>query len=74
MTPNMLALTKQQQQTLIEIITEKFGSDLPHDEFVDQLMMLFEDVAGMECVDDGALRLMTDNLWRRYHGSSSSEG
>jgi|GEM_PF-1775529 len=63
---------KQQQKTLIEIITMKFGGDLSQEDFVDQVLMLFEDVAEMEAVEEGELRSITNNLWRQYHGNGSS--
>ena len=71
MTRIMLALTKRQQQTLIKIIAYKFGSDLSQEDFTDQLLMLFEDIAGMEFLEEGELESITDNLWRQYHGGSS---
>ena len=67
-----MLLSQDEQQRLIEIISDEFGDDLGYDDFCDRVLMLFEDVAGMECVDEGQVRLLIDSMWRIYHGGSSS--
>jgi hypothetical protein len=59
-------LTVRQQHTLIEIIAEDFGNDLDREEFIDCCLLLFEDIAGFECLDDIEIQSITTRLWRHY--------
>ena len=45
-------LSIDQQETLVEIISDQFGPRLSFDEFADQMLLLIEDVAGFEMVSD----------------------
>ena len=40
---HMHTLSKEQQQTLVEIVNEQFGVDLEYDDFVEVLLGMFED-------------------------------
>jgi hypothetical protein len=59
-------LTIRQKHTLIEIIVEEFGSDLDQEEFIDCCLLMFEDIAGFECLDDAVAQSITEQLWRQY--------
>jgi hypothetical protein len=62
----MKRLTKEQQQTLVEIITEQSGINLKLDEFTDRMLMLFEDVPGFEAISASESKRLINQLWRLY--------
>ncbi len=63
----MHTLTAEQQNTLLEIINEEFGSQLDPDEFADALLGLFEDIPGFEAISQGRAERFVNQLWRKYH-------
>jgi hypothetical protein len=63
----MHTLTAEQQNTLLEIINEEFGSTLESDEFADALLGLFEDIPGFETISQSRANRYINQLWRKYH-------
>ena len=61
-------LSIDQQKTLVEIISDQSGSHLTFDEFTDQVLILFEDIAGFEVVTDSDSKNLINKLWSKYHG------
>lgn len=59
-------LTTEQENDLVQFITEDFGTDLDHDAFVECCLQLFEDITGLECLDDDQTKTITTRLWRLY--------
>lgn len=59
-------LTSEQESDLVQFIVEDFGSDLDHDDFVECCLHMFEDIAGLECLDDDQTESITTRLWRLY--------
>lgn len=59
-------LTTEQENDLVQFITEDFGSDLDHGDFVERCLEMFEDIAGLECLDDHQTETITTRLWRLY--------
>ncbi len=59
-------LTTEQENDLVQFITEDFGSDLDNDDFVEYCLQMFEDIAGLECLDDHQTETITTRLWRLY--------
>jgi hypothetical protein len=65
----MKHLTKEQQQSLVEIITEQSGLNLKFDDFTDRMLMLFEDVPGFETISTSESKRVINQLWRIYNGT-----
>ena len=61
-------LSRDQQKTLVEIIRDQFGQSLSYDDFADQMLMLFEDIAGFEVMTDSESKTLINQLWSKYHG------
>lgn len=59
-------LTTEQESDLVQFITEDFGGDLDHDDFVECCLQMFEDIAGLESLDDKQTKTITTRLWRLY--------
>ena len=59
-------LTTEQENDLVQFITEDFGSDLNHYDFVDCCLQMFEDIAGLECLDDDQTQSIITRLWSLY--------
>lgn len=59
-------LTVRQLHTLAKIIAEEFGADLDREKFIDCCLLIFEDIAGFECLDDTVAQSITEQLWRQY--------
>ena len=59
-------LTTEQENDLVQFITEDVGADLDHDDFVECCLQMFEDIAGLECLDDEQTQSITTRLWRLY--------
>ena len=55
-------LSIDQQKRLVEIISDQTGPHLTFDEFADQMLMLFEDIAGFETISDSESQTVTDQL------------
>ena len=61
-------LSSDQQYTLVEIISDQFGPHLSFDDFADQMLQLFEDIAGFEVISDSESESIINQLWSYYHG------
>jgi hypothetical protein len=61
-------LSVYQQKTLVEIISDQFGPGLTFDVFADQVLLLFEDIAGFEVISDSKSQILINQLWSYYHG------
>ena len=59
-------LTERQEIKLGKIIFEEFGRNLSKDDFIDCCLQLFEDIAGLECLDDIQIQYITTRIWRHY--------
>jgi len=59
-------LSTEQENDLVQFITEDFGSDLDNGDFVECCLKMFEDIAGLECLDDHQTETITTRLWRLY--------
>jgi hypothetical protein len=66
---NTTELTIDQLKTLVEIISDQFGPHLTFDDFTDQVLMLFEDIAGFEVISDSNSQIIINQLWSYYHGT-----
>ena len=69
----MTPITKEQQQDLIELIHEQFGSTLSRDDFTDAVLGLFEDSPGFETITQSQAKSMINQLWRIYCVQSQQE-
>jgi hypothetical protein len=65
---NTTELSIDQQKTLVEIISDQSGPHLTFDEFTDQVLLLFEDIAGFEVISDSDSQILINRLWSKYHG------
>ena len=61
-------LSIDQQNALVEIISDQFGLHLSFDDFADQVLLLFEDISGFEVISDSASKTLINQLWSNYHG------
>ena len=61
-------LSTDQQQTLVEIISDQSGHNLSFDAFTDQVLQLFEDIPGFEMISGSASQSVINQLWSYYHG------
>ena len=66
---NTTELSIDQQKTLVEIISDQFGPHLSFDDFTDQMLLLFEDIAGFETISDSESKSIINQLWSYYHGT-----
>ena len=64
----MHSLTTEQEQTLLDILSEEFGERMDFDDFTDALLGLLEDIAGFETAPQTVIDKLTQQLWRKYHG------
>jgi len=62
-------LSRDQQKTLVEIISDQFGPHLSFDDFADQVLLLFEDISGFEVISDSESQILINQLWSYYHGT-----
>ena len=65
---NKTEFSIDQQKTLVEIISDQSGPHLTFDEFTDQVLLLFEDIAGFEVISDSESKTVINQLWSNYHG------
>ena len=65
---NKTGLSLDQQKTLVEIISDQSGPYLSLDTFTDQVLMLFEDISGLETIPDSESQILINQLWSYYHG------
>ena len=59
-------LTVGQERDLVQFIIEDFGSDLDPDDFIEFCLQMFEDIAGLECLDGHQTITIIARLWRLY--------
>jgi len=59
-------LSTEQQNNLIEIITDEYGLNLNKFKFSDRCLQLFEDIAGFESLTDSQANKIINQLWSRY--------
>ena len=64
----MHSLTTEQEQTLLDILNEEFGSDMEFEDFTDALLGLLEDVSGFETAPPVVIDELTHRLWSQYYG------
>ena len=67
----MHSLSKEQRQTIVEIVNDQFGVDLEYNDFVDALLAMFEDIAGFETMPPAKAETLIKSLWRKYHGQET---
>ena len=67
-TINKTELSIDQQKTLVDIISDQSGPHLTFDEFIDQVLLLFEDISGCEVISDSESQILINQLWSYYHG------
>ena len=65
---NPTELSTDQQQTLVQIVTDQFGPCLSFEEFSDRVLLLFEDISGFEVISDSESENIINQLWSDYHG------
>ena len=69
----MHTLTAEQQQELVSIINDEFGSQLEFDDFADAMLGLFEDIPGFETISQSRANRYVHQLWRKYRVQSHQE-
>lgn len=62
----MTDLKTEQEINLISLLIDMFGTTLNKIEFTDNILQLFEDIAGFESLDDFELQLTLNKLWKIY--------
>jgi len=65
---NRIALSTDQQKTLVHIISDQFGHTLTRANFADQVLLLFEDISGFELISGSESQSIINQLWSHYHG------
>jgi hypothetical protein len=63
---SVAALTDDELDRLVEIVIEDFGFNLPHDQFTDVAMTLFDDMPGLEVITTKKASRYVAALWQRY--------
>lgn len=61
-------LSKRESRTLVAIMNEQYGPGLAHDEFVNGMLGLFEDIPGFEAMSPEKAAPHLQTLWSLYHG------
>ena len=62
----MYRLTQDQIETLVQIVSQEMGITLSRPEFTEQMLLLFEDIAGFETLPAQLRRKYLKLLWLRY--------
>ena len=62
----MTLLSKQQEQTLLAEVIKRTGPRPGLPEFVDQVLILLEDIPGFESADETEVATLIANLSRTY--------
>ena len=62
----MTMLSTDQENNLIEIITDEYGCNLNKFKFSDRCLQLFEDIAGFESLTDSKANKIINQLWSQY--------
>lgn len=61
-----MPLTPEQESDLVGFIIEDFGTALNQAEFTDSLLQMFEDIPGMECLEENQRLTIGARLWGKY--------
>jgi hypothetical protein len=61
-----IMLSADQENNLIQIITEEYGCNLNKFKFSDRCLQLFEDIAGFESLTDLETKNFITLLWSKY--------
>jgi hypothetical protein len=62
----MTDLKTEQEFDLIILMVDMFGTTLNKITFMENILQLFEDIAGFELLDDFELQLTLNKLWKIY--------
>lgn len=62
----MTDLKTEQEYNLIILMVNMFGTTLNKITFTENILQLFEDIAGFESLDDFELQLTLNKLWKIY--------
>jgi len=65
--PHKQGLSNGQLQTIVDVLCARHGQELPKCEFDDALLLLFEDIPGLELVSDSETQTMISELWSLYN-------
>jgi hypothetical protein len=65
---NKTELSIDQQERLVEVISDQFGPFLSFEDFTDQVLLVFEDISGFEMISDSDSQIIINQLWSYYHG------
>jgi len=65
---NRTALSTDQQQTLVQIVSDQFGHILSFQDFTGQVLLLFDDISGFEMISYSESQTILHQLWSYYHG------
>jgi len=71
--PCWTKLATAQLHELVAIVTDDHGSKLPRPEFNNTMLMLFEDIAGLEMLTNSQITRLLKTLWSRYQRSNSAD-
>ena len=63
---SMTDLKTEQEVNLINLLVDMFGTTLNKITFTENILQLFEDIAGFESLDDFELQLTLNKLWKIY--------
>lgn len=61
-----MPLTPEQESDLVGFIIEDFGTALNQADFTDSLLQMFEDIPGMECLEENQRLTIGARLWGKY--------
>jgi hypothetical protein len=64
-------LSKEQEQTLVDIVNEDVGPDLGFDDFAEAMQGLFEDIPDFETIPPTKANAIVNQLWEIYHGQEA---
>ena len=62
----MDGLTNEQIQHLAQYILDDYGSDLTGHRLTDGVVLILEDIAGIELADDKAMKLILNQIREQY--------
>lgn len=69
----MTDLKLEQETELIDLLVETFGTSMKKIMFTENVLQLFEDIAGFELLNDFELRLTINKLWKIYDDNYRSQ-
>lgn len=59
-------LSPTQEAGLVEFVIKDFGQKLNRDQFTSYCLYLFEDIAGLESLNDEESRTIINRVWSMY--------